>query len=795
MSERVDVRYSSEIEEALGTVFSAPEPDSAFVDRLERQLMAHHKAVATQPAGEASPLKRFRHLIWQPVRRHRWATVGIAVLLALAVAFLAVGPQRVWADLQRLLGYVPGVGFVNLEETRVLTAPVTVTRDGVTLRVEEVLAAPDGTTVVISSEGLPREDEVSSEASESEQGFEPRLRLPADGTLAPETFALYWGGGTLDFPPLPEDAYRVTLELPRLPLVPDGVAPEAWEVPLTLRPASGEQAGRAFPEPYIPPDASDTHKGITVRVLAAAHTEAETAVNLQLQWTNPDWKAWTIRSYEGPSLRDALGHVYLRGSGPEGSSSARRMVVGVRPETDTTPVPTPDVPTIEEVRTFAPVSRLAKHLTLTVGELTFGVAAEGSISVDLGDDPQVGDVWPLNLDMEVVGVPVRVVGARLTEEDLGPPEASRRRTVLEFVVDPGVTEEGVTLRGMQLDGAAAGFSGSSTSGRSDRSDRMRIGLVVAEGEQAPTGTISVPIQRASICLCDTWTVAWDAPTAGDEVEGHPAPLTLHPQEAAQTQNGLTVTVEEAVLTDRLTGVELELENAPPDVTLGSPLRWTGPGVLMRGLVLEDDRGRRYEQAGDVLWQPIQALEPHLTGFTFKTIQPLARRLTLRVPALAVTKPGNAAFDVNVPEGLTPTYDARGTHDPPWPTSASWDVDLPVEVGGYLVQFTEARLEEFGGITQVTLVSEPYEAARTKQLSGLHLASVKAPDGRDVDLGSAYSAAGPQEEDSEMHQMRLRFDVVDLETLRVEAGRYHVEIDGITVMWQGPWELSWELPAP
>ena len=118
-------------------------------------------------------MRRFWDLIWQPVRSHRWATVGIAVLLAVAVAFLAVGPQRVWADLQRLLGYVPGVGFVGLEETRVLTAPVTVTRDGVTLRVEQVLAQPDGTTVVVSSEGLSPEDEVWPEVVEMEEGFEP----------------------------------------------------------------------------------------------------------------------------------------------------------------------------------------------------------------------------------------------------------------------------------------------------------------------------------------------------------------------------------------------------------------------------------------------------------------------------------------------------------------------------------------------------------------------------------------------------------------------------------------------
>jgi hypothetical protein len=764
------------------------------VDRLERQLMGQGTTSTRRAAQEPSPLERLQDLIWQPVRRHRWATVGIAVLLAVGVAFLAVGPQRVWADLQRLLGYVPGVGFVDLEETRVLTAPVTVTRDGVTLRVEQVLAQPDRTTVVISSEGLPPEEEVSSGMTEQEQGLEPRLHLPADRTLAPETVALYRGGGTLEFPPLPENVYRVTLELPRLPLVADGVAPEAWEIPLTLRPASGEEGKEVLPEPYAPPDASDTHQDVVLRVLAVAHTDEEMAVNLQLQWSNPDWKAWTIRSYEGPRLRDDLGHIYLRGSGPAGSSSARRMVVGVQPQMGTTPAPTPDVPTIEEVRRFAPVSRLAKRLTLTMGELTFGVPAEGNISIDLGDDPQVGDVWPLNLDMEVAGVPVRVVGARLIDEDLGLPETSIRRTVLEFVVDPGETEEGVTLRGIELDGAAAGFSDSSTGGRSDRSDRMHIGLVAAEGEQVPGGSISVPIRGASICLCDTWTVTWDVPTAA-KVERPPAPLTLHPQEATQTQNGLTVKVEEAVLTDRLTGIELGLENAPPSVTLGSPLRWTGPGVLMRGLMLEDDRGRRYEQARDALWQPIHKLDPHLTAFTFEGIQPLARRLTLRVPAISVTKPGNAAFDLSVPEGLRPTYDTRGAHDPPWSTSASWDVDVPVEVGGYRLRFTEARLEEFGGTTWVTLLSEPYEAAGVEQLAGLQVASVTGPDGREVDLGSAYSAAGPQEEGSEKHQTRLRFDVVDPETLRVEAGHYHVEIDGVTVMWRGPWELNWDLPAP
>jgi len=58
------------------------------------------------------------------------------------VGLAAVGPQRVWAEVQRLLGYVPGIDFVDLKETQVLTTAVEVTRDGVTLRVGQMLAQP-----------------------------------------------------------------------------------------------------------------------------------------------------------------------------------------------------------------------------------------------------------------------------------------------------------------------------------------------------------------------------------------------------------------------------------------------------------------------------------------------------------------------------------------------------------------------------------------------------------------------------------------------------------------------------
>ena len=66
---------------------------------------------------------------------HRWGVAAASLLLAMIVALTIVTPQAVWAGLQRLTGYVPGIGFVDSEKTRVLTGPIEATRDGVTLHV------------------------------------------------------------------------------------------------------------------------------------------------------------------------------------------------------------------------------------------------------------------------------------------------------------------------------------------------------------------------------------------------------------------------------------------------------------------------------------------------------------------------------------------------------------------------------------------------------------------------------------------------------------------------------------
>jgi len=791
MNKRIDLEYSHHIEGALSALYSAAAPHAAFVANLERQLLARGAVLTELRAAGESPLRRWWAQWMQHLSQRRSATIALGLLLAVAVGLAAVGPQRVWAEAQRLLGYVPGIGFVDLEETRVLTFPAEVTRDGVTLRVEQVLAQPDGTTVVIRTEGLPPEDQLWPHGATGDDDFDPGLRLPDARELSLRGCTLRLETSTLEFPPLPDGVYHVTLELPRLPLAPAGEAPEAWEIPLTLRPATGELVTQLFPQPYAPPDTSDTHEGVTLRVLAVAHSPEETVVRLQVQWPDPDWERPRTGSRRPLDLRDDLGHVYQRPVGPSSASSSHTVIVGVQPDGEATPSPAPAVPTYEQTLSFAPVSLSARRLTLMVDEIAFDVQAEASFAVDLGDDPQVGDHWPLDIDLDVAGFPVHISGARLVEEQMRLRDGPTQRTLLQFDVDPVPQEAGRTLQSIGLDGEGAGFRGGSTGGYNYLSNILRAALIVREGESVPTGVVELQVRSASVAIHGPWTITWALPGGDDASGAHVAPVKLHPADASQTQDGLTLRVDEVVLTDRLTAVSVDLDDPPSGVTLSRILSWN-PATSRHEVTLEDDRGRRYGLSWDVYWQP-PGEAGHDTGtLTLQPVQPLARQLTLRAPAVEVTLPGTAVFDVAVPNGLTM---APGGPDSPWLASASWDVDALLEIAGYRLHFAEARLEDLRDTTRLTLTSAPFKPQmRDRWLSGLRLASVTAPDGRAVDLGTAYSGAGPEEEGSTAHRVMLSFNVLDSETRTVQPGRYHVELDGVTVAVQGPWKLTWSLES-
>ena len=160
--------------------------------------------------------------------------------LALMLAVLIIGPQRVAAEVRKLLGYIPGFGLVEQNTSlRVLAEPVIQTRDGITLTVKQAFLTPDKTEVTYRLEGVPWSAYSHNENVGGCSGA-AELRLP-DGTL----LNLTGGGGTLmeikiEYPPIPANVNQTTFVLPCIQDTLPGLAPEQWELPLRFVPAPSD---------------------------------------------------------------------------------------------------------------------------------------------------------------------------------------------------------------------------------------------------------------------------------------------------------------------------------------------------------------------------------------------------------------------------------------------------------------------------------------------------------------------------------------------------------------------------
>lgn len=203
-------------------------------DGLEKQL---EKMYASHNPG-----KKFTHVLETRLndrleeeihRRNRpWllkpsSLALTGVLLALLIAFFAVGPEKVYAEVRNLLGYIPGVGLVDTSNPiRVLSEPVEQTRNGVTITVTSAVLTADRTHIEYRVFGVPRSAYPDNENVMGcmQQEF---IVLP-DGTRLERTS---------DYPPIPADVNEAYLVIPCIGNTLPGTVPEGWILPLKFKPA------------------------------------------------------------------------------------------------------------------------------------------------------------------------------------------------------------------------------------------------------------------------------------------------------------------------------------------------------------------------------------------------------------------------------------------------------------------------------------------------------------------------------------------------------------------------------
>ena len=235
----------SELEKAVKAVSSFPEPDAEFLHSLRARFIAEGHASAIQPQENSMKNRKL-------ISRLAW---GLAVL---ALALSATNPIVVNA-LKRLFGYVPNVGIIDRSaQVMILSEPVTSTRDGFALTVEQAVLSNETLTIVYAYTAPA--DFLFIPDPRGMFGDAPYVLLP-DGTRVdilagkqvstadcPQCSMRY----AMDFATIPNGTQAVTLQLPTLVAMQVGVAPENWSIPLELRLAGPDDIAPVIEVEFTP---------------------------------------------------------------------------------------------------------------------------------------------------------------------------------------------------------------------------------------------------------------------------------------------------------------------------------------------------------------------------------------------------------------------------------------------------------------------------------------------------------------------------------------------------------------
>ena len=349
------------------------------------------------------------------------AIVILALLLLTGVAY-AIG---------RLTGYIPGVGFVEKNSLRVLAEPVSQTRDGITVSIEQVFVDSERTIIIYKAEGLT----IQAANSKGEGGGNPfgsvqLLRLPDGSTLQESTS--YTGtpeplldnikteGGwpsyvaRLVYPPIPSDVNELTLLIPVLQNMPVGAAPENWEIIFHLKPAPADIT-------YAPViEFTPALENATTSAPVAGDTSVPALSNVSTV------NGFTFQLDNVIELED--GYVFTGNLSwndsvfPTNKGMIAEAVIPVLTDANGQVIPIEEVPLNGAVMNEhnMPWSYRTNRKAFT-GPLTFSISSiKTSISaspvdfeIDFGSNPQIGQRWEVNRDFVVEGKTVRLLAVSL----------------------------------------------------------------------------------------------------------------------------------------------------------------------------------------------------------------------------------------------------------------------------------------------------------------------------------------------------------------------------------------------
>lgn len=708
-----------ELQDAMTGYYASQVPSLQFAARLEAQLRQKMNSI---------PRRQAIHERWSFLKLIQ-AQPLTAILIALIILLVLSG---VAYALGRILGYIPGIGLVDQTvPLRVLVEPVSVTREGITLTIEQVVLSTDRTVLVYKVEGIPED------AYARGQGFSVSSSVNPEGTpevthefventgsciandylLLPDgTRVVVDGGSTsgsaswferrLDYGVVPAGIYETKIIIPCIDGTILGRLPEDWELPLRFMVAPPQMTVLPVIE-SAPSTAVGQHSTISVEQVI----EKDDSIILIGTFRLVDYPSNVApRSYQLNWVR---------------FTDVRGQVIEA--------FPAPDIQFEHEINggfKWAFELKGREHawpLTITFDAVPAFVMDESAeFTFDTGENPQVGQTWTIDPDVQLAGHDIQTVLIK--------------RTVHGYEFHFKV-ERDLQFFGMEI----KDFPTSRGGGSNDGYGRGEIYHHLEYNGKIPSGKLVIKLSNAHTVIHGPWHTQW-SPEAATSLYG----ISLHLDQFIPLEDGYYLIGHTEWGEDRIASVD-------PGAWVLRAYDVTGREVPIEPAVFEDDvlsRGLQPDQ-----W----AYRLYGKNFTGP--------LTLRASQMDV--------EFKQPVRFTLDLSSQGFDFSDQKLGTSWELEpVALDVPGMDAHVSSAAYIQQGDLRGFEFI---IQADRSLRSLGFTLESGLMTDGMDAVAGSGGS-------------IRDERDVLTSIVLTNAPMQFPLVLSANNATLSGSWETIWTPPV-
>ena len=444
--DELDLTLPPELESALVNFYTGPEPDRAFVSRLDLELQQRYEIILQAPRNR-------KDSFMQALR----ARPALAILLVILALLLVSG---VAYAIGRLTGFIPGFGFTT-GDVYVLDMPIEASENGITAGVEN--AVQDETKIWVElSVHYPSERDNQSQAYILLQNGE-KIQSQRGGVIIPDAGEQRL---TFIFPALGDPSLLVTLILENS----DG---QTVQMKFNLRSAQSAEVLPILPGNKLPVQ-GETSAGMALVLESVAMSADQTVLQVSLHFDKPGI------SLAGPwdiVMTDDANRIY-----PLTDITPDTLDIGITRVYQTMPLHGHEGLILKLV-SFPSDKEMPMLMDFSTNPATF--------TFNPGPNPQVGQSWSLDENLQTGQFTFHIVGARMTA-----------LTELTFEFEPTQNETGAMLYSTLASGASGGEPA--------QGDHFTASMSFTK---MPNSPFEIQLMRVYYRATGPWQVQWQAPAA------------------------------------------------------------------------------------------------------------------------------------------------------------------------------------------------------------------------------------------------------------------------------------------